>query len=277
MTKQELQYLLNRYHIKPRREQGQNFLLDDEVIQSTIQAANLQPTDTILEIGPGFGVLTMELAQRVKTVIAVEQDRQIFPGIVELAKQYPALQPYNEDIKRFHLQKVGLEEKQYKLVANLPYNLTSWIIRFFLEYTPRPSEMVVMVQKEVAQRIIAVPGKMSIIAVAVQLYADTAVVCWVDRSSFYPVPNVDSAVIRISLKQTPLSADPEAVMKLVKIGFAAKRKQLQNNLQIGLKISSSDAKSLLNRLHLREDIRPQDLSVEDWEKLRLECQRANFL
>ena len=271
MTKQELQFLLQRYNLKPRREQGQNFLLDDAVIDSIVQASELKSTDVILEIGPGFGILTSKLAQYAKKVIAVEQDRNIFPAVSKLAKQYPNIIPYNEDVRKFFREKSGLQERNYKLIANLPYSIASWVLREFLEHSPRPSLMVIMVQKEVAQRVVAEPGNMSILSNAVQCFADARIVRIVPHTCFYPAPKIDSAILKIRLKEQPVSPAPAELMRLIKIGFAAKRKQLHKNLQVGLPISSEKAKILLETVGVSIQARPQELSTEQWEQLRKIC------
>ncbi|MBI2410895.1 MAG: ribosomal RNA small subunit methyltransferase A [Candidatus Kerfeldbacteria bacterium] len=268
MTPDQLHALLNKYGIKPRREQGQNFLLDDQVIEDTINAAQLTKDDTVLEIGPGLGVLTQQLAQQAGRVVAVEQDRDMIPALKKILKIFGNVELHNADIRTFHLAEAHLRTRQYKMVANLPYNITSWVMRYFLEHEPKPSQMVVMVQKEVAERMIAEPGKMSVLANAVQLYATAEIIRIVPPTSFYPAPKVESAVISIRIRPQALSPEPEALMRLVKICFASKRKQLHNNLQAGLHISAVQAKALIASIGLREDIRPQDLSIQDWEALR---------
>lgn len=269
MNKQELQFLLEKYNITPRRQQGQNFLLDDQVIADTITAAALTKEDIVLEVGPGLGFLTSALADVAKQVVAVEQDRDLFPAIQKLSKAAPNITPYNADIRTFHLEQAELHDRQYKLVANLPYSITSWVLRQFLEYAPKPSEMIVMVQKEVAERVVAAPGQMSILACAVQLFGEPSIVRTVGRDSFYPVPKVESAILKVVMRETPQSPDPKALMKLIKVGFSAKRKQLHNTIQVGCKLTSDEAKAAIERAGLSVEIRPQELSLEQWESLRM--------
>lgn len=268
MNKQQLSFLLKKYNTKPRREQGQNFLLDEQVIKDTITAAQLTKDDTVLEIGPGFGFLTTELAHAAGKVIAVEQDRDLFPAITTLAKTMPNIEPHNQDIRTFNIAKAGFQDRQYKLVANLPYNITSWILRYFLESQLKPSVMVVMVQKEVAERVIAQPGNMSILACAVQLYAQPEIIRIVTKDAFSPVPKVDSAILKLTIRETPRSPDPEQLMRLIKIGFAAKRKQLHNTLQAGLKLTPNQTKQLIESAGLPANVRPQELSLQQWENVR---------
>lgn len=268
MNRAELQYLMQKYNIEPRREQGQNFLLHDKIVASMIAAAQLTPNDTVLEIGPGLGILTTALAAHAGRVVAVEQDRTLCQALQPLVKQYKNITLINEDIRTFHTAQHGLEHQQYLIVANLPYSITSWILRQFTEYAPAPKRMVVMIQKEVAERVASTPGSMSILSVAVQLFCTVKILRTVTRSNFYPVPNVDSAVILLERRPQPLSSDPAALMKLVKIGFAAKRKQLQNTIQAGTRIPAEQTIAALTSIGLLPTARPQELSVEQWELLR---------
>lgn len=268
MNKEELHYLLRKYNVSPRKEQGQNFLLDDGVVDSSVEAAELTREDTVLEIGPGLGALTLALAEHAGQVIAVEQDHGLFKAMKKVANSHENVTILYDDIRTVNLEHAGLQDKHYKLVANLPYSLTSWILRQFTEHKPRPSMMVVMVQKEVAERVVAEPGEMSILANAVQLYTNADIVREVPYTSFEPQPAVDSAILKLVLRETPQSDDPEAFMRLVNIGFSSKRKQLHNNLQAGYQMRSNEARALLEDIGLREDIRPQDLSIGDWEALR---------
>jgi 16S rRNA (adenine1518-N6/adenine1519-N6)-dimethyltransferase len=268
MNRAELQFLLKKYGITPRRQQGQNFLLNDRAIAAAVEAADLTDTDTVLEIGPGLGVLTTALAERAGRVIAVEQDRDLVQVLQPIAKQFPNLTVANADIRTFHLAAAGLHDRQYKLVSNLPYNLTSWVLRHFLESTPRPSTMVVMVQREVADRVLAKPGAMSVLAVATQCLAEPTLVRKVSAGSFYPVPEVDSALLKLTLRPEPRTADLAEFLRLVKIGFAARRKQLHNNLQAGFQLTNAEARALLDDIGLPASSRPQELGVDDWEALR---------
>lgn len=268
MNKAQLETLLHQYHLQPRREQGQNFLIDDQVIDETIAAAELSAEDTVLEIGPGFGVLTQPLAPRVKRVVAVEQDRVLTQALKKVTATARNIEIHNERIQDFYLANTGLEHEHYKLVANLPYSVTSWILQHFLEDAPAPSLAVVMVQKEVAQRVTAQPGDWSILANAVHCFAVPKIIRIVDKTSFFPSPEIDSAILKITRRPQPLSTDPAGFMRLVKIGFASKRKQLHNNLASGLQLTSTQARALLEDIGLRADARAQELSPEDWEALR---------
>lgn len=269
MTKEEIQYLLHKYHLRPRKEQGQHFLLDESVITAMLNAAHLTGDDVILEIGPGFGILTRAFVERARRVVIVEQDRDIFPFLQQLATIHSNLQPFCADIRRVNRVELGLRDMQYCLVANLPYSIASWVIREFCEVAPRPSRMVIMIQKEVATRLTAMPGAMSILGVITQMFAEVKSICEVPRSSFYPMPDVTSAVVALTLRAKPQSADPTAFIRLVKSGFAAKRKQLQNNLRTGLGCSAKEIIALCTRANIDPTVRAEDLAVTDWERLRL--------
>lgn len=269
MNIKEIHFLLNKYGISPRYAQGQNFLLDNSVIESAVAAANITKDDTILEVGPGFGVLTTALADIAGQVIAIEQDREIMKAMHTLERQYPNLKVINEDIRITKLEAAGLQDGKYKFVSNLPYSISSWVLRQFTEYAPKPTLMVIMLQKEVAERVAAKPGKMSVLANAVQLFGEPEIVRNVGKQSFYPVPEVESAILKITMRETPLSKDPASLMRIVKAGFASRRKQLHNNLESGLQLRPSEAKAVLEDIGLSAGIRPQELSVTDWEALRI--------
>lgn len=268
MTHEDIKKLFNDYGVTPRHEQGQNFLLDEDVPQQMVAAAGVDAQSQVLEIGPGFGMLTKYLIGSGANVVAIEQDRDLMPFLNKLAKQHENFSAHNVDVREARLEELGLHDREYTLVANLPYSVTSWILHHFLEYPPRPHTMVVMVQKEVAERIIALQGEMSVLSVAAQCLSECEIVCIVPPESFYPAPKVDSAVLKMTLRAKPLSEDVPALMRLVKIGFASRRKQLHNNLQAGLQLTPREAKCVLEDIGLSEFARPQDLSVEDWEALR---------
>ncbi|MCW1929710.1 MAG: 16S rRNA (adenine(1518)-N(6)/adenine(1519)-N(6))-dimethyltransferase RsmA [Candidatus Kerfeldbacteria bacterium] len=268
MTYEEILKLCNDYGIKPRKEQGQNFLLDEAVPQQMVEAAGLNANSTVLEIGPGFGMLTKYLIQSGAKVVAIEQDRDLLPFLNKLVKQHANFTVHNVDVREAKLEEMGLHDRKYALVANLPYSVTSWILHQFLEYQPRAAKMVVMVQKEVAERVVAEPGEMSVLSVAAQALSEAEIVCTVPPESFYPVPQVDSAVLKLVTREIPLTQDMPALMRLVRIGFASRRKQLHNNLQAGLQLTTRESKCVLEDIGLSEFARPQDLSVLDWEALR---------
>lgn len=246
---------------------GQNFLTDKDVLKKIIDAADLpagrqglKSSDIILEIGPGTGILTLELAKRVKQVIAVEKDKRMCEVLKnELnVRNVRNVQIVNEDVLKIFNE---FSMTNYKIVANIPYYLTSPLIRKFLEAENKPSLIVLMVQKEVAERICAQPGDMSLLSIAVQFYAEPKIIAYVSKNSFYPVPKVDSAILKIEPRMNANLGpnERELFFKLVKQGFSAKRKMLKNNLKIDGEI--------LEQINLNPKIRPEGLSVGDWIKL----------
>lgn len=273
MKIEELQYLLKLHGLTPRKEQGQNFLIDDDAILASIEGANVSKEDTVLEIGPGFGALTRALVESAGQVIAVEQDRVLAGVLRKSMKGQDNITIYNEDIREFNAIEAGLNDREYKLVANLPYSITSWILQHFLDNTPRPKQIVAMVQKEVAERIIAQPGAMSVLAVAVQLQATAEIVRIVPADSFHPAPKVDSAIISITrLPQEDEKESFSEIMRTVRIGFSSRRKQLHNNMQSGFQLSKEEAIAVLEKAELSPSARAQELSPDDWERLHIALQ-----
>ena len=260
--------LCRLYGVKPSRSKGQNFLVDENVYDKVVSAADLHKDDVVLEVGPGFGFLTAKLAQQVKKVIAVELDDKLVKALGTGLKMQGVgnVEVRNEDILEVRSEK--LEVRNYKVVANLPYNITSHFLRKFLENDNlRPVEMVLMLQKEVAQRICAQPGEMSLLAVSVQFYAEPKIVDYVPKSAFWPEPAVDSAILKLEVRSKKYGVEERDFFRLAKIGFSARRKMLKNNLAAGYKIVPSEAEKMIIMAGLREKARAQDLSVKDWLKL----------
>lgn len=259
----EIKIICQDLGIVPTKSRGQNFLFDQNIVQKIIKSANLTKKDVVLEIGPGLGVLTEDLVKEAKKVIAVELDRKIISFLRDRYKKVDNISIIEGDILRMHINALGLPKK-YKIVANLPYNITSKFIRRFLEADNPPTEMIIMVQKEVAQRMVETPGKMSLLSVAVQFYAEAKILFGVSRKSFWPSPKVDSVIIKIQQLKKPRFSDPKLFFKVAKVGFSAKRKQLHNNLSNGLQLKSSEVKDIITSMGLDEKVRAQDLSVDDW-------------
>ncbi|MFA6382170.1 MAG: 16S rRNA (adenine(1518)-N(6)/adenine(1519)-N(6))-dimethyltransferase RsmA [Candidatus Buchananbacteria bacterium] len=273
----QIKKICQAYDLWPARSKGQNFLINQKVLNQIITRAELLPTDTVLEVGPGLGILTEALVKKVKKVISVELDAKLFGFLKAKFAGASNLELINEDILKFNPETYNLKSISYKIVANLPYNITSHFLKNFLTRRERPATMTLLVQKEVAERICAKPGQMSLLSVSAQLYGDPEIIEIVGRNNFWPVPKVDSAILRISkIKNQPqvdkfLEGITEKFFwQMAKIGFAAKRKQLQNNLAAGFKISSDDLKKMLNEANFNPKIRAQELSVADWLKLAKE-------
>ena len=253
--------LLKKYKISPVKWLGQNFLIDEKVLRKIIEAAELSENDIVLEVGPGIGNLTAELAKRVKKVIAIEKDKKMVEILRETLKNFTNIEIIEGDILKINLK--PYTSKPYKVVANIPYYLTSPLIRKFLETENQPKEMVLMVQKEVAQRICARPPKMSLLAVSVQFYTKPEIISYISKKSFWPSPKVDSAITKISAFNQPRkSAFNQRFFKIVRAGFSQPRKQLINNLSKNLKVDELKLISTRRSLALARVI--DKIKVRDW-------------
>jgi len=254
--------ILEKYHIKPSLALGQNFLIDQNILKKIITAADIKKDDVILEVGPGIGQLTQELAKTAKKVVAVEKDKKMIQILKETLSEYANIEIIAEDILKFPLQMPS-----YKVVANIPYYLTSRLIRKLLESGAQPSVMVLMIQKEVAQRILATPPDMNLLALSVQYYADPKIISSVSRNCFLPKPNVDSAIIAITPKIKVSKESSGLFFQLARAGFSQKRKQLANNLANVLDIKKEIIEHILLNNNISPKQRAETLSVEDWEKI----------
>jgi len=270
---QKLKELFEEFGIWPSKSKGQNFLINQNVLDKIVKAADLNSVDYVLEIGPGFGILTEELVKKSKKVLSIELDKRLVYFLKQKFQHENNLEILQSDIlkiKNSELYKKLLGEKgSYKLVANLPYNITGAVLRKFLVYEPKPISIVLLLQKEVAERIIAKPGKMSLLSLSVQYYGEPKIIDNVSKESFYPKPEVDSAIIKIALKKEHIfcEAEEKKFWQIAKIGFSSPRKQLQNNLSAGLKIDKDTIKNALKSVKLAPKCRPADLNLEEWISL----------
>lgn len=248
-----------------KKSLGQHWLKDRFVLASIADDANITSTDTVLEIGPGLGTLTSELLRRAKKVIAVELDESLAE---KLPGQFPGknLEVVNQDILTFDL--TTLPEK-YIVVANVPYYITSKIIQLLTTSANPPKKIVLLVQKEVAERLAAEPGDMSILSVSAQLYANVTLGDVVPAAYFTPPPKVDSQVVILTMLAAPRVAQAmqKAFFQVVKAGFSAKRKKLRSSLSSGLRISKVDVEVLLEEADISPDVRAETLSINDWIRL----------
>ena len=257
--------------IKPARSKGQNFLINDKIYDDIVKAADLQADDVVLEVGPGLGFLTTKLAARVKKVIAVELDDQL-ANYLQMgvdSQDIDNIEVINEDILRFDIaDHLPESAASYKVVANLPYNITSIFLRRALSANHRPTSLVLMLQKEVAERIAAAPPEMSILAVSVQYYAEPKIIRTVKAGNFWPEPDVDSAIIRLDIHNQKSSPElDKKFFQVVRIGFSAKRKMLKNNLAAGFRIAPKIIEDLLIQQGFDPKLRAEDLTLSDWHKL----------
>ncbi len=254
--------LLEHYGIAPKKSLGQNFLFDVNVLRRIVHTADLQPTDHILEIGPGLGALTKLLAETAESVTAVELDDRLLPILQHELAEYPNIRLIHGDI--LSLNPTDLFTQPYKVVANVPYYITGAILRHLLEAPHKPTCLVLTVQKEVAERITAVPPHMSLLSVSVQFYGRADVATTLKAGAFWPKPEVDSAVVRIELNKTVTTSDERNFFALVKAGFSQKRKQLKNNLQ-SLGIPSEQLTEALAQAGVDGRRRAETLTLAEWE------------
>jgi 16S rRNA (adenine1518-N6/adenine1519-N6)-dimethyltransferase len=318
--KEELQKYLKSQGLWAKKGLGQNFLVDKDALDKIVEAAELAPSDLVVEVGPGVGTLTQELVQRAGNTICVELDQKLaellstkFEALnskqiksqngntkpisslefdnFEIVSDPPAgeaglefrildlnhrLTIINADILKLNLNKI-IERKPYKVVANIPYYITSKILELFLSAEQKPETIVLLVQKEVAERICAKPGGMSVLSVSVQLFGKPEIVGIVPASSFFPAPKVDSAILKIVVGSQPVcrtgrlsvvSKEQERdFFRLVHIGFASRRKTLANNLSVGYHIDKNLANGIIKRMGFKDSIRAQELGITDWKKL----------
>jgi len=260
--------------IYAKKSLGQNFLINKGVLDKVVNAAELDKNDTVLEIGPGKGVLTEKLAEKAGRVIAIEKDHRLIESLTEMFSTESAVAKNVEivegDILKFDISRFKFKNSDYKIVANIPYYITSNLLRTIFEKWPTPKLIVVMVQKEVAQRIMAKPPHMNLLALSIQFYAEPKIISYVSKGSFRPQPKVDSAIVKLIPKPRILKPEQlEKLFKIIKSAFAGKRKQLINTLSrnSGMIISKEDALKILSRLGLRSDIRAENLTLEQWVDL----------
>lgn len=268
-SKKDIKSLLKKHNIRPSRRLGQNFLINKSVSQNILQTAKVSSKDTILEIGAGVGGLTQKLAERVKRVIAVEKNEKMVEILKEVLEEYKNVTIIQKDILKFNLKNYHLKPKKYKIVANLPFYITSPVIRRFLEEMAQPELMALIVQKEVAERICAKPPRMNMLAVSVQFYADPEIITKVSRKRSWPSPKVDSAILKITPKQKNIVADRDLFFKIVKGGFSHPRKQLVNNLLAltlpnNVKLTKEQIKRILLRNGIAPNQRAETLTLEEW-------------
>jgi len=283
----------------PKKSLAQNFLTDEVHLNAIARSANLAKTDTVLEIGPGLGVLTKYLAAEAGRVVAVELDDRLIEFLKYRFSDQPHVSIVHSDILKtdissllnaadistmatsnpIHAEQSGVFKKSsaeenstkisYKAVANIPYYITSKVLRFLLEADLSPTVAVLLMQKEVAQRICATPGNLSVLAVSVQFYAEAEIVHHIPATAFYPQPKVDSAVLRLNVLPSPAveGVDPKQFFRVVKAGFSQKRKQLLNSISAGLQLAKVDAVTALDQAQIDPKRRAETLTIAEWGNL----------
>jgi 16S rRNA (adenine1518-N6/adenine1519-N6)-dimethyltransferase len=253
---------------RAKKRFGQHFLSDPAILNRIVDAADLAPDATVIEIGPGRGALTEVLAAREARVIAVEVDHDLAPLLRAKFDSSPTVIIVEADVLDTTpselLAKAGAAPPYY-VVANLPYNIAAPVIRAFLEAQAQPERLVVMLQREVAEAIVAKPGKMGLLSVATQVYGETSLVMRVAPGSFSPPPKVDSAVVRIDVAPRPrVDAPLDVYFRIVRAGFGNPRKQLRNSLSFGLHVKQEVVDAVLRAAGVDVTLRPQMLSLDDW-------------
>lgn len=263
-----IQPLLKRYGIQPRKSLGQNFLVEPAGLMKVINAAELNGSEEVLEIGAGLGSLTYLLVQSSARVTAVEIDRNMLEPLAEALKSYPNVQIVQGDILELDPSTL-VSRENYVVVANIPYYITSAIIRHLLEADLKPSRVILTIQKEVAQRIVARDGKMSLLSLSVFVFGEPEIAGTIPAGSFYPSPDVDSAVLRIRLHPEPLipASQLDQFFKLAHAGFGQKRKTLRNSLSAGLSLPAGEVEARLLKADIDPTRRAETLSIAEWARL----------
>ncbi len=292
----DAQSLLRQFNLRPKKSLGQNFLIDNHALDQIVRAAEVDRADMILEIGPGLGHLTQHLARAAQHVVAVEIDQSLIPALRYVLADRPNVTLIHGDILQLDpgelvtgqlgtgqlgtrrpidqltnrpVDQSTNPQLTYKVIANIPYYVTSAIIRHLLEAALKPEMIVLTIQLEVAQRIVAQPDDMNLLAVSVQLYGEPRIMTRLKAGAFYPAPDVDSAVVRIDLFDEPRVkvADVDTFFAVVKAGFSHKRKQLHNALSAGLSRSAAEVDRLLKSAQIDPKRRAETLTLEEWARI----------
>ncbi len=274
---------LDRLGIKPKKSLGQNFLVNEGIYKKIVAALEIKRSDIIIEVGPGLGTLTGYLAESGARVIAIEKDEKLATYLKNKFSNQKSVKIIGGDILKFSPEACNLKPVTFKIVGNIPFYLTSHLIRTVFEKWPHPEKIVLMLQKEVAQRIVAKPPDMSLLAVSVQYYSKPEIISYVSAGNFYPSPKVDSAIIKLTprlqvtgyrlqekdgnKKPETWPLKPETFFRVVRAGFAGKRKQLLNNLARSLKISKQEIQQKLSSIDINPQRRAETLTIEEWQKI----------
>ena len=260
--------LLRQFNLRPDKRLGQNFLMDDHALRKITDIAEIAPDEVVLEIGPGLGSLTRHLARKAHQVVAVELDERLIPALRHVLDPYPNVRILQGDILRQDIQQL-VQSPAYLVVANIPYYITSLLIRRLLEAPLLPKRLVLTVQMEVAERICAEPGKLSLLALSVQVYGQPRVRARLPAEAFHPAPKVASAVVRVDLHTAPRipPGQLEAFFHLAKAGFSQKRKTIKNALAAGMRWTPAEGEAILKTAGIDPQRRAESLSLDEWAQL----------
>jgi len=260
--------VLKKYGILPKKSLGQNFVINQRGLDAVISAAGLNGHEEVIEIGAGLGTLTIELAQHAGRVFAVEIDKRLIPVLQDVLQDFENVTLLHADFLQVDPGEL-VSRSGYSVVANIPYNITSALIRHLMESSISPERVVLTMQREVAQRITGLPGNMSLLALSVQIYGSAVITAHMPAGYFYPIPDVDSAVLRIDIYKEPMvprNVIP-VIFSLARAGFGQKRKKLRNSLASMMGTSPVEVEKLLVRAGIQPKSRAQELSIQDWEKI----------
>ena len=273
----QLKEQLRRHHLWAKKSLGQNFLVDENALNAVVQAAELSPDDHVVEVGAGTGLLTTRLAPLVGRLTSLEYDESLLPLLRENTASFKNVEVLHQDALKFQVSSVQevsdknlkFKIENYKVVANIPYYITSPLIKHFLTQEVQPSVLVFLIQKEVAEKICSKKKGKTVLTIETQVFGEPEVVATVPASSFYPSPKVDSAVLRVRVYDKPLVDETMmgSFIKVLHAGFSQKRKKLTNSLAAGLHIKAEEAKAFLERAGIDPGARAEHLEVADWERL----------
>jgi len=260
--------LLKQYGLHADKRLGQNFLQDPYALEKIVKASEILPTDTVLEIGPGLGSLTRYLAAAAQKIVAVELDEKLFPPLEAVIAPYRNIHLVHADILKIEPEEI-IDQPDYLVVANIPYYITSALIRHLLESSPKPRRIVLTIQKEVAERICSGPGDMSLLALSVQVYGQPRIATSIPAGAFFPAPKVDSSVLVIDILSSPRVDKNllDVFFQLIRAGFSQKRKKLRNSISAGIRQSPAETEKMLLAADVDPQRRAETLSLEEWGKL----------
>jgi 16S rRNA (adenine1518-N6/adenine1519-N6)-dimethyltransferase len=263
--------LIKEYGLKPDKGLGQNFLIDPHYLSCVSDAGEISDQDTVLEIGAGIGNLTRFLVSRAQRVVAVEIDSDLIPVLFEVTRKYSNIEIIQGDILGFEIEEL-IASPTFLVIANIPYYITSKIIRHLMTSKMKPQRVILTIQKEVADRICAPDGKSSLLSLSVRVYGDPSIVTKIPAGAFYPAPKVDSAIVRIDMLSSPMIPDRhlETFFYLAKAGFNQKRKNLRNSLSAGIGLDKKSTEELLRSVDIDHHRRAETLSIEEWKSITRE-------
>jgi len=266
----EIKNLLNKYGLRPKKSLGQNFLINPKVYESIISAAQLESGDKVIEVGPGLGTLTKYILKTIgssRKLIAIEKDEEFVNILKGEFKESKNVKIVEGDILLVDPKKYKIPDDKYKILGNIPYYLTSRLLRTIFQKWPRPELIVLMVQEELAKRIIAKPPRSNLLAISVQYFSKPEIIKKVSKKSFWPEPKVDSTIIRLTPTDTRPSPNRGRFFKVVRAGFSENRKQLINSLSHGLSESKGKIEKILKSSGINPTRRAETLTLPEWKKI----------